>query len=180
VPTSVGTDGIARWNGPLPTWLAAFPDDPRIQFRGKLVARSPVSLFSLYRTQPADRAMWTGSGIDGDGALIKGRTGLFVLDRASARAARSVVLKLQAPTGTTAPVRWRMTRGGKEVARGRIAPSRSVHARLAVPPCAAAVCKPVSWRLTARGPTLPTPFPVYGAPPPPRPVLLYVYSAAIR
>ncbi|MGH3992038.1 MAG: hypothetical protein ACRDSN_06180, partial [Pseudonocardiaceae bacterium] len=49
VATNLGPDGLARWSS-RPEWLAAHRDDPRIQFPGRIVARSPVSPYALYRT----------------------------------------------------------------------------------------------------------------------------------
>lgn len=180
VATSVGSNGVARWGGALPSWLAAFQDDPRIQFRGKQVAKSPTSHFALYRTAPSHTALWTGSGIDGDGALLKGSAGHFVLDRSAAPAAHTVTLRLHAPDTAPAPLRWRVERDGHEVAHGRVMPGKDALAKLTVSPCTGGACSPEAWYLTARGREVPTPFPAYGAPGPPRPLLLYVQAAEIR
>jgi hypothetical protein len=178
VPTSVYADGLAHWPGTLPSWLVAFRDDPRIQFRAKFVAASPTSLFGLYRTEPAERAVWTASGVDGDGAVLKGRAAHMVLDRAVARA-HTVTLRVHAPDALPAPVRWRIERAGHDVASGRIKAGKDASVKLAVPSCSGR-CDPVAWDLFARGKEAPTPFPVYGAQGPPRPLLLLLQGAEIR
>lgn len=180
VATSTGPDGLARWDGTLPSWLAAFRDDPRIQVRGSLVAKSPTSHFGLYRTTPAHRAVWTGTGLDGDGAVLKGRPAHFVLDRVAAPGARKVTLKLHAPDGASAPLRWRVTRDGRNVAKGRLAPGTDAFVKLVVPSCGGGTCGLTAWDLMASGHDVATPFPAYGAPGPPRPLLLYVQAAEIR
>jgi hypothetical protein len=180
IKTFVGTGGIARWKGTLPTWLAVFRDDPRIQFAGRLVARSTESQFALNRTRPSgNMAMWTGSGLDGDGALLKDTPARFVLVRADAPRARTVTLQLHAP-GAPTPVHWKVTRDGKPVRQGRLAPTADALVRLPIPPCSTGSCGPVTWRMSASGTEVPTSFPVYGAPGPSRPLLIYVQAAAIR
>lgn len=179
VITLPGSDGIAHWGGDLPAWLVAFYDDPRIQFHGKLVARSPMSRFALYRTARTQSALWTGTGLDGDGAVLKGRPAVFVLDRGADRSARTVTLTLHGPEGASRPIRWRVRRGRQQISSGRVAPGADAEVRLAAPRCAKPTCSRVTWSLEAHGPTVGVPFPGYGAPGAPRPVALYVYGAHI-
>jgi len=64
VASELGPDGLACWSS-RPEWLAAHADDPRLQFPGEVMARSPVSRYALDRTAPSDRALWTSVGLDG-------------------------------------------------------------------------------------------------------------------
>ena len=54
-------------------WVAAQVGDPRVQFPGRIVARSPVSAYALYRTAPSRRAVWTSAGVEPDGAVLARR-----------------------------------------------------------------------------------------------------------
>jgi hypothetical protein len=179
VVTTIGANGLATWQGDLPSWLAAYRDDPRIQFAGRFVAQSPSSRFALYRPAPARTALWTGTGVDGDGAVVQSRPARFVLDRRADRSARFVLLTLRGPQGGQQPAHWRVSRGGKVFARGWVRSGADAHVRLRIPRCGDNQCPPVSWRLTASGPAVPISFPVFGPPPAPRPVVLYVNGAHI-
>jgi hypothetical protein len=175
-PTELGSDGLAHWVS-RPEWLAAHTDDPRFQFGGEEIARSPVSRYALYRTAPSDRALWTSVGLEGDGAVLPRKPVDMTLD-AEAAGAREVVITLQAAGGATKPVRWEVTREGRTVAQGRLRPGQTREARLPVPACEAdGDCAPVTWTLRASGPPTWLPFPVFGAPGPVRPVLLTVTAA---
>jgi hypothetical protein len=177
--TELGPDGLAVWSS-RPEWLAAHSDDPRIQFAGEEVARSPVSRYALYRTAPSDRAIWTGVGLEGDGAVLARKPVTMTLDRDSAGAARAVAITLQAVEGVTRTVRWQVRRGGRPVAAGRLRAGQTREVRLTVPGCEAdRACPPVSWTLRASGSPVGIPFPAFGAPGPPRPVLLQLMSARI-
>ena len=179
VATSLGPDGLARWT-PRPEWLAAHRDDPRIQFPGTVVARSPVSPYALFRTAPSERALWTSVGLEGDGAVLAGTPVTMTLDRASAGAARAVAITLQAVEGAIRTVRWQISRGGRPEADGRLRPKQTREVRLTVQGCEAdRACPPLGWTLRASGSPVGIPFPAFGAPGPPRPVLLRVTSARI-
>jgi hypothetical protein len=180
VVTSPAADGLARWDGELPRWIAAHVDDPRIQFRARLVERSPTSRFGLFRVEPAERALWTGIGIDADGALQQRRRAVFTFDRAAAPEASEMKLTFRGPAEVRAPVRWRVERGHRLVAAGTVAPGTQDSTRLDVPTCRAASCGPVSWALTATGPPAAIPLPGFGAPGPGRPVTLFVDGAHIE
>lgn len=177
--TSLGSDGLARWSS-RPEWLAAHRDDPRIQFPGRVVARSPVSPYALYRTAPSDRAIWTSVGLEGDGAVLARKPVDMTLDVGASGAARAVVITLQAVEGATKAVRWQLRRGGRPEAAGRLRPGQTRRVQLPVPRCeAGGGCAPVSWRLRASGPAVGIPIPAFGAPGPLRPVLLQLMSARI-
>ena len=180
VDTQLGADGLARWTL-RPQWLAAYRDDPRVQFPGRLVARSPVSRYGLYRTATPERALWTSLGLQPDGAVLRGASVGMTLDRSSAGRPPAVTLTLRAVPGATKPVSWRLIRDGRPVAAGQLRPNRSREVRLPVPDCPAGRrCAPVEWALRASGPAVGTPLPVFGAPGPPRPVLLYVDAVHIE
>ena len=177
--TELGPDGLARW-APRPQWLAAHRDDPRAQFPGTIVARSPVSAYALYRTARSDRAMWTSAGLEPDGAVLERRPVTMTLDRDAAGSPSGVVMTLRATDGARAPVRWRLTARNRTVAAGRLRPASTKRVRLTVPDCAARQpCAPVAWTLRASGREVPKPLPAYGAPGAPRPVLLEVVAAHI-
>jgi hypothetical protein len=178
VTTQLGPEGLVHWS-PRPEWLAAPRDDPRIQFSGEIVARSNVSAYALYRTSRSDRALWTGVGLQPDGAVLQRTPVTMTLDRAGG--ARTVVLTLQAADGATKPVRWRLARGERQVAEGRLKPGRSREVRVPVPACAdATACPPVTWTLRTSGQPVGIPLPDFGALGPPRPVHLMVLAARIR
>ncbi|MGH2745593.1 MAG: hypothetical protein ACRDN8_24495, partial [Thermoleophilaceae bacterium] len=179
VNTWVGPDGLARWS-PRPEWVAAYRDDPRVQFPGRLVARSPVSPYALYRTADSDRAAWTSVGLEADGAVLRGEPVTMTLDPDSASGASAVVLTLQPVDGATAAVRWRLIRQDRPVAAGRLGPGQSRRVRVPVPACrAGAACPPVKWKLRASGPAVEIPLPDYARVGSPRPVILKVVSARI-
>ena len=178
-PTELGSEGLARWLS-RPEWLAAHRDDPRVQFGGEEMVRSPVSRYALYRTAPSDRAIWTSVGLEGDGAVLAGKSVDMTLDADAATGARGVAVTLQAAGGATKSVRWRVTRRGETEASGRVRPGQTRELRLPVPACESdGGCAPVTWTLRASGrPTL-LPFPAFGAPGPERPVLLLMTAANI-
>ena len=177
--TQVGADGLARWLN-RPRWLAAYRDDPRVQFHGRLVARSEFSRYGLYRMESSERAVWTGTGLEPDGALVKGTPSVMTLDRTAAGRTGAVTLALRAPDGATRAVRWRLTRDGRPVAAGRLRPNAVHELRVPVPACGSGRrCAPVQWQLRASGPAVESPLPVFGGPGGPRPVVLYVDAAHI-
>jgi hypothetical protein len=180
VTTELGPDGLVRWSPP-PAWLAAPRDDPRVQFPGRLVARSPVSRYGLYRTTGSDRAKWTSAGLQPDGAVLAGAPVAMTLDSAAAGGARTVVLSLQAAEGARRAVRWRLARGSREVAAGRLAPGSAREVRVPVPPCRSGeACPPVRWTLRTSGPSVDLPVPDFGPPGAVRPVMLLMPSVRIE
>ena len=180
VNTQLGADGLARWS-PRPPWLAAFRDDPRVQFPGTLVAGSPVSRYGLYRTARSARALWTSPTLQPDGAVLRGPAVSMVLDRAAAGGPRAFTLTLRAPMDAKRVVRWRLTRDGRPVEAGELRPNKSRDVRVRVPGCRAGTrCSPVEWKLRASGPAVDLPLPAYGAPGPLRPVMLYLDSVHIE
>jgi hypothetical protein len=177
--TQVGADGLARWLT-RPLWLAAYRDDPRVQFQGRLVARSEFSRYGLYRTGTSERAVWTGTGLQPDGAVLKATPAVMTLDRTAAGRAEAVTLTVRAPDGATRAVRWRLSRDGRPIAAGRLRPNADRELRLLVPACSSdRRCDPLQWELRASGPAVESPLAVFGAPGPPRPVVLYVDAAHI-
>lgn len=179
VETRLGAGGLAQWS-PRPEWLAAYRNDPRVQFPGTLVARSPVSLYALYRTAASERAVWTSVGLGSDGAVLAREPVTMTLDPNHGGGARAVMLTLRSADGATKGVRWRVAREGRTPTVGRLRPGQTRQVRLAVPACrSGAECPRVSWSLTASGPAVGLPVPDYGAPGPPRPVILKVLSARI-
>jgi hypothetical protein len=179
VNTRVGADGLARWDA-RPKWLAAHRDDPRLQFAGTMAAESPVSPYALYETAGSDRALWTSVGLQPDGAVLAREPVTMTLDPAQAGDAGAVMLTLRAADGATEPVRWRIEGGGRPVASERLRPGAIEDVRLPVPPCReGGGCGPVSWKLTATGPSVGLPVPGFGAPGPERPVVLSLISARI-
>jgi len=177
VVTTLGNDGLVRWTPQR--WFAAHPDDPRVQFQGKLVARSPVSPYALYRAGDSDRAVWTSVGLESDGAVLRGGPVTMTLDRRAAGNPRSVVVSLQAPVGTRS-VRWTLTGRGRTVSAGRLKAGQTRSLRVPVPACPAANgCRPLSWTLRASGRPVGAPIPAFGPPGPLRPVVLMVAAARI-
>ena len=177
--TVLGPDGLARWSV-RPEWLAAHQDDPRVQFPGRLVATSPVSAYGLYRTAESDRALWTSTGLQPDGAVLRKTPVAMTLDRSSPTGIRSVVITLRAVDGAAKTVRWRVTREGGPAAAGRLRPATSRNVRLPVPTCRAVQeCPPVTWTLRTSGPTVESPLPVFGGAGGLRSVVLHLDSARI-
>jgi hypothetical protein len=178
VESELGADGLARL-APPPPWLAAHRDDPRVQFPGRLVASSPVSRYGLYRTAGSKRAVWTSTGLQPDGAVLKGAPVDMTLDPASASGPRAVTLTLRGAGAKS--VRWRLTRDARPVASGELRRNRTHELRVRVPACeSGARCAPVKWQLRASGPAVGSPLPVFGAAGAPRPVLLYLDSVHIE
>ncbi len=178
--TELGPDGLARWLS-RPEWLAAHSDDPRVQFAGEEIARSPVSRYALYRTAPSDRAIWTSQGLDGDGAVLDDKPVDMTLDAQAAGDARAVTITLQPADGATRPARWQVRREGDTVAAGSVRPGQTREVRLPVPPCDSnGDCEPVTWTLRASGPPVWLPFPAFGPPGGVRPVLLNMTAARIE
>jgi hypothetical protein len=179
VESDVGSDGLAHWRGTRPGWFAAQPDDPRVQFPGRRVATSANSPFALWRAHGSGRAVWTGRGLEADGALLAGRPGILTLDRARAGGVRSVQLRLRGLDAASGRVTWRLTSPGNRRKRsGRLRPGEERTLTLPVPPCRK-TCGPVAWRLGARGVPTPLPVPYFGPPPPARPVMLQMLSARL-
>jgi hypothetical protein len=179
VETELGSDGLVRWPA-RPEWIAAEQDDPRVQFAGRRVATSPISRFALYRTAPTDRAIWTSVGLQPDGAVVAGEPATMTLDPARAGNPHAVALSLQPADGAARPVRWEIARGRQVVSTGRLRPGQTGRVRLRVPSCAAdASCPLVRWTLRGMGPAVGLPIPVFGAPGPPRDVLLKVTAARL-
>lgn len=177
--TRLGAGGVAEWLS-RPTWLAAHSDDPRVQFAGSLVERSPTSRYALYRTGPSMKAVWTSSGLQPDGAVLRGAPVQMVLNRAAQAGVRAVTLTLDAVPEAKRPVRWRITRGGRTVTGGELRPKQDREVRLALPACpATGRCGPVRWELAASGPAVPTALPDYGAAGEPRPVVLHLSAAHV-
>jgi hypothetical protein len=181
IRTQMQPNGLAGWVDPAPRWLAVERDDPRVQFAGRVVARSPSSDFELLQLRPSPLASWTVRDVDGDGAVTKGRPATMTLDRATDPGVRRVHVTIRRPAGATASGGWRISRDGRTVATGRIQPGADAEVAVRVPRCdSGAACGPVQWRLDATGPAVPEPLPTYGAPPPPRPVLLHLVAARME
>jgi hypothetical protein len=179
IPTYLGEDGLATW-APRPELLAAQRDDPRVQFAGQELARSPISGFALYRTAPSDKALWTSNGLEPDGAVLEDRPVRMSLDREAADGAGSVVLTLSGLAEAKRAVRWRIAGPDGDITTGALAPESSDRVRLRIPACAAGEpCPPASWTLRATGRPAPRPLPAFGAPGAARPVLLEVAAARI-
>ena len=164
-----------------PAWLAAHVDDPRVQFPGTLVARSPLSRYALYRTGRSMRALWTSTGLQPDGAVLRGTPVEMTLNRATAPGVSSVTITLEPAAGARRPVRFTVTRAGQAVTAGELGPRRGREVRLALPACGAGGrCPPVHWELRASGPAVPIGLPDYGAAGVPRPVVGRIDAAHIR
>ncbi|MDQ3849599.1 MAG: hypothetical protein M3296_03155 [Actinomycetota bacterium] len=177
-PAPPDRDGLAAWSQPPSAYLVSMSDDPRVQFAGRVVARSPVSRYTLYRIGPHRRAIWTATNVDGDGAVLEGRAAMMRLDRATAPDVRSVELTLTGPIAARAPAKWSVNRGGRIKAQGVVAPGKAHRLRLTVPPCPdRGRCPPIGWSLSTAGLPVRTPFPVFGPPGPLRPVTLYIAAA---
>jgi hypothetical protein len=176
--TQLGADGLARWLT-RPPWLAANRNDPRVQFQGRLVARSRFTRYGLYRTGSSGRAVWTAVGLQPDGAVVKGAPVGMTLDRAAAEHPMAVTITMRAAEGATRPVEWRLTLDGHAARSGELRPNRVRDVRVPVPECSfpGERCQPVRWELRASG--RPVGLPLPGAPAAPRPVLLYVDAARI-
>jgi hypothetical protein len=169
--SNVGGNGLAHLLGPPPRFVAAEIHDPRVQFATRLVRRSPDSDFGLF-ADPSRRALWTATGLEPDGAVLAPRAVRLTVDRAAG--VRAVRVTLMAPAGVQAPVRWRIASHGRGVASGSLAGGAKRDVLLRVPRCDTGSCGAWSWRLSTRGPGVPVSLPVYGAPPPPRPVTLWI------
>jgi hypothetical protein len=179
VEAEVGSDGLAVWRGPRSAWFAAQPDDPRVQFPGRRVATSATAPLALWQARGPARAIWTGSGLEADGALLVGRSATLTLDRALASGVRSVKLLIRAPDAASGRVTWRLrSPRGRELRSGRLEPGAQRTLTLFVPRCEAR-CGPVAWQLAARGTPAPQPEPYFGPPADARPVLLHVLSARL-
>ena len=141
---------------------------------------SPISPYALYRTDASERALWTSTGVQPDGAVVRNAPASMTLNRSAANGTRTVVLTLRAAEGASRPVRWRVARGDAPVTAGRLRPGKTREVRLPVPPCrAGAECAPVTWTLRASGPAVDHPLPMFGAVGAPRAVILHVGSARI-
>jgi hypothetical protein len=68
IHVTVGADGLARTDRPLPGWLVASRDDPRVQFDAALRRTSPKSGYAVFQLQ-GQRARWTAEGIGADGVV---------------------------------------------------------------------------------------------------------------
>ena len=177
IGSALGTDGVAELGGHVEPFLAAEVDDPRVQFASRLVTRSPDSRYGLF-ADPQPRALWTAGGLQPDTAVLPGVPVRLTVNRsAGARAAR---VTLQAPVGQQQPVTWRITTAGRTIASGRLPDGVSRQVVLRAPDCPASACRPWSWLLSATGPGVPASIPVYGAPLPPRPVVLWLPAVQLE
>lgn len=178
--TRLGADGLAEWLT-RPRWLAAYRDDPRVQFAGRLAARSPLSRYALYRTGSSERAAWTSAGLQPDGAVVRGAPVDMTLNRAAAGGASTVTVTMRAAPGAERPVAWEVSRAGRSVAAGELRPNRSRELRLPVSACASGErCPPLRWELRASGRATFIPLPVVGPPGAARPVTLFIDAARIE
>jgi hypothetical protein len=179
VEAEVGSDGLAVWRGPRSAWFAAQPHDPRVQFPGRRIATSATAPLALWQARGPGRAIWTGNGLEADGALLAGRSAILTLDRARASGVRSVKVLIRGPDDASGRVAWRLTPpSGRNVRSGRLDPGAQRTLTLVVPRCAER-CGPVAWQLDARGTPAPQPEPHFGPPSEARPVLLHVLSARL-
>lgn len=182
-PTQLGPDGLAEWTGEVPKYLVAVAGDPRVQFASGAKVAGPATGYQLRRSRPVKEALWTARSIEIDGALIDGqKPAELTLNRAAAGAAPQATLTISLPEAAEGPSRWTVDgASGKAVAHGRIAPGQTRHVRLTAPACpGAGSCAPARWTLEARGRGAKLPLPVYGAPPPPRDVVLQLGSVDVR
>jgi hypothetical protein len=174
-------DGVLGLDTPGYHLLAVQADDPRAQFVGPVVARSRPSNAALLRVTTPTTAAWTSDGLEPDGSVVKGRAIAMSLVRPHAPRVRSVVLRLHGPDAAPAATSWSISRPGGRPMRGRVKPAQDRMVRLRVPACPReGRCQPVRWHLTTSGPGAALPLPVYGPPPPPRPVTLQVLSARLQ
>jgi hypothetical protein len=151
-PTELGPDGLARWQGPPPQWLVTPPDDPRVQFAGRVAGRAPSGMFEAVELTGAPTAAWTATGIDAAGGVPAGQSATLTLARGEAPEVRDVGLTLSSPVGGSGPVRWRVLRDGRTLARGSIDAGAMDTAALRVPRCTAGdTCPPFDWELRVRG-----------------------------
>jgi hypothetical protein len=179
IGTQLGDDGLATW-APRPQWFAAQRFDPRVQFPGEMVARSPISEFALYRTAPSDKALWTSDGLEPDGAVLEDTPVRMTLNREVADGAGAVVLRLGPPAEARRAVRWRIAGPEGEVTTGTLRPGIGDGVRLPIPECPSGrPCPPARWTLRATGRPVQKSLPAFGAPGAPRPVLLEVAAAWI-
>jgi hypothetical protein len=173
-------DGLATWDGPSFEWVVAQPGDPRVQYGGTMVARSRSAPFGLFKLEQPPTAVWTGQGVDTDGAVLAGRETVMTLNRAVGEDVRAVTLELRAPAELSGDVRWTVERsGGGRVASGTLAPGGERSVRLNTSRCGAECATNDVWRLVTAGATAPLQPPFVGAPPPPRPVRLFLSSAML-
>jgi len=179
IETRVGADGLAEWLT-RPAWLAAHRDDPRMQFAGTLVARSPTSRYALYRPGRSPRALWTSTGLQPDGSVLSSTPVKMTLNPAAAGGASSVTITLSPAPEAKRPVHWTVSRAGRAVTAGELGPRQTREVRLALPACGAGGrCSPVHWELRASGPAVPVPLPDYGGAGAPRPVVLRLGAAHV-
>jgi len=177
--TRIGDDGPAEWLT-RPAWLAAHRDDPRMQFAGTLVARSPTSRYALYRPGRSPRALWTSTGLQPDGSVLSSTPVKMTLNPAAAGGASSVTITLSPAPEAKRPVHWTVSRAGRAVTAGELGPRQTREVRLALPACGAGGrCSPVHWELRASGPAVPVPLPDYGGAGAPRPVVLRLGAAHV-
>jgi hypothetical protein len=177
IESVLGPDGVAELRGGLQPFLAAEVDDPRVQFSTRLVTRSHDSRYALF-AHPHRRALWTAQGLQPDTAVLPSTPVRLTLDRsAGVRAAR---VTMQGPTGQQQPVAWRVISAGRTVAAGRLRDGAVRQLVLRPPPCRRRACRPWSWQLVATGPGVPAVIPVYGPPPPARPVALWMPAVQLK
>jgi hypothetical protein len=128
------------------------PDDPRVQFAGKVAARQPAGLFEAVELTGAPTAAWTANGVDAGGGVPAGRPVTLTLDRKQLPDIRRVELVLGSPAGP-GPAHWRMLRDGRTVARESLDAGATDTATLTVPTCGSGdACAPFAWELRASGP----------------------------
>ena len=181
-PTQLGPDGLAEWTGEIPDYLVAVAGDPRVQFASGAKVAGPDSGYQLRRSRPVKEALWTARSMEIDGALIDGqKPAELMLNRAASGASPSATLTISLPDTAEGPSRWTVDgAGGKAVARGRIAPGATEQVRLTAPACpGSGTCSPARWTLEAEGPGAQVTLPVYGAPPPPRDVVLQLRAVDV-
>jgi hypothetical protein len=176
------TGGLLAWNGPDDLWLAASADDPRAQFAGRVVKPPRSGSMVLTRLAHPIRSVWTSIGIEPDFSLIDGNTITMTVARGGQDPpVRAVDVVLRGADALAGRARWVVKGSPARPARGDLRAGRTQVVRLTVPPCrGASGCGPVSWKLktSARRPAMVS-LPVYGAPPPPRPVTMQLLRARL-
>ncbi len=150
--TQVDADGLATWQGDRPQWIVAQQDDPRVQFAGAVAGRRPTGLFQAIELTDADAAAWTAYGVGSDGGVPAGQTAELTFDRAQLPDVRAIELTFTSPAGGEGPARWRVTREGRTISRGKVDATAPRSATLRVPACTSeAACAPLRWELRGGG-----------------------------
>jgi hypothetical protein len=174
------TNSTPVWSTPLDLdWLVTDKDEPRVQYAGAVTAAPGAPEYSFVKLEKPVRGVWAVTGIEPDGYVPAKGYATMALSRRPGDGVRGVQLSIRGADALPGPAGFRVTLDGADTAiTGRVRPGRVTKVTLSPPRCDTA-CPPVIWRLVPSGRPAMVTLPIFGQPPPPRPVQLQLAGVRV-